>query len=98
MERKEGPRRRTRERVLSTDHALTRTFDETMAPRKDIVIGDPGSDDDFISDGDDLYDDDGKGKKGKGKASDKKRDKGKGKATEVRLDSPEYRRAFLSLR
>ena len=56
-----------------------------MPPRKDIVIGDPASDDDFISDEDDLYDGDGKGKKGKGKVPGKKNDKGKGKATEVRL-------------
>jgi hypothetical protein len=55
-----------------------------MPPRKSIDVDDPGFEDDFISDEDDLYDD-GKSKKGKGKSSGnaKKRSKEKGKSTEV---------------
>lgn len=60
-----------------------------MAPKQNLVIGEPASDDDFISEDDEFIDDDGKGKKGKGKASDKKRDKGKSKVQEVSLLSGE---------
>ena len=63
-----------------------------MPPRRIEV--DSGSEDDFVSDNDDLYDE-GRIKKGKGRASDRKKSrKGKNKAAEVRsqlsIQSDEY--------
>ena len=55
-----------------------------MPPRRIEV--ESGSEDDFVSDNDDLYDN-SRSKKGKGKASDKRKSrKGKSKASEARLN------------